>query len=448
MSTRGLAERSTRVAMALLAAGFVAAACSSGGNATSSQNNGGGGHGAGHLAGTGGSGAGSSVTSGPGGGGAGSPDAGTGGNGGGDAGTGGGDAGPGCGYKGLGTPLHVADGIDVCLPPVVCDPETCPPTLGTCVEGKCQFAAGYTGVTTLPEAWATHYCALSIGGCHGVTQVDFPEDTAKAIGQQTGKPLCDQTASDGCIGIMASSPMMVGNSQEAVDPSTNKLVGDWGLGMTEASGLCYEVSGPGGKALVAATDRCGGYCKCNGSGFQECGPCVNAADMEPNCPCVGTAPGLYGQCCGLGCQETKGDCDWCASNNHPHFDLDDGTFNFVCGADAINGSCRLTSVKYVPCLGGKTWPPGGGGGGSCQANSFQCAGAGASHQDVVPGTQCCCNYNQCPQSDGSCGAAPTACKSGSCACGAGQPDADHPKVASTGCCCTFGTQPQADGTCQ
>lgn len=363
------------------------------------------------------------------------------------SGTGGG--GPGCGYQGMGTPLHVADNIDVCLPPVVCTSETCPPPLGQCVSGKCVFSNGYKGLLTLPEAWATHYCALSMGGCHGVTQIEFPEVTAQAIGQKLGHPLCDNAkpGDSECIGIMASAPMIVGNSQEARDPVTNKLVTAWGLGMTEASGLCYEITGPGGTAVVAVTDRCGGYCKCNGSGFQECGPCVNAPTMVPNCPCVGTAPSLYGECCGLGCPTTKADCDWCASNNHPHYDLDDSTFNWVCGPKAINGSCQLSAVHYVPCLKPKAWPPGGGGGG-CGANSFQCNGAPAAHQDLVPNTTCCCNYNQCPQPDSSCGPPPASCKAGSCACGAGQPDADHPKVPSTGCCCVYGAQPQADGTCQ
>ncbi len=357
------------------------------------------------------------------------------------------DAGPGCGYQNMGAPLQVSPSIALCMPPVVCNAETCPPPLGSCVSGKCVFGAGYQGVATLPQAWATYYCALSTGGCHGVTQLEYPEVTAANIGAALGKPLCDQTATDGCIGIAASSAMVVGNSQLAVDPTTQMQVTDWGLGLTEASGLCYRITGPGGSATVALTDRCGGYCKCNGSGFEECGPCVNAASMEPNCPCVGTAPSLYTACCGQGCPTLQAECDWCASNNHPHFDLDTGTFNWVCGADSVNGSCQLTSVGYVPCLTATGWPPGGGGG-SCKTNAFQCNSTPAAHQDTVPQTTCCCNYDDCPQPDGSCAAAPATCKAGSCACGAGQPDAEHPSVPSTGCCCTYGTTPEADGSCQ
>ncbi len=311
--------------------------------------------------------------------------------------------GPGCGWHGAGTPLHVTDGIDVCLPPVVCTSETCPPPLGQCVGGVCQFKPGYEGLRTVPQSWATYYCTLSTGGCHGVTQIEFPEVTAGKIASSMGLSLCEGGAAGAdCVGIAASSPMVVGNSQVAKDPSTGSTVGNWGLGPTEASGLCYSIEGPGGRAVVALTDRCGGYCKCGGSGFQECGPCVSAPDMQPNCACVGTVPGLYTECCGLGCSTTQADCDWCASNNHAHFDLDTGTFNHVCGAAATNGSCQLTKVSYVPCLGASSaWPPGGASAGACKTGSFGCTAA-TPHQVQVPGTGCCCNWDLTPQPDGSC----------------------------------------------
>ncbi len=329
----------------------------------------------------------------------------------GDAATGALDAGPApgaasdagrCGFHDAGTWLQVSSSIEVCLPPVVCTSETCPPPLGKCVQGACELDPGYRGLQTLPEAWATYYCTLSTGGCHGVTQVDFPEVTAAKIAAATGYPLCENADAGAgeCVGIAASSPMVVGNSQVATDPSTGKTVSAWGLGLTEASGLCYELRGPGGTALVALTDRCGGYCKCGGSGYQECGPCVSAPDMSPNCACVGTVPGLFGQCCGNGCATTQQDCDWCASNNHAHFDLDTGTFNRLCAAQATQGSCQLTSVRFVPCAGQAAWPPAGGGA-SCGANAFQCPGP-SPHFAQVPGTGCCCDYDLSPQPDGSC----------------------------------------------
>jgi hypothetical protein len=306
----------------------------------------------------------------------------------------------GCGYKNTGRVLTVAKNIELCMPQTVCTTETCPPGLGDCKAGTCVFKAGYKGVETLPEAWATHYCDLSQGGCHGVTQIAFPEVNAAAIAKGLGLPICSAASSaTKCVGIAASSPMVVGNSQEARDPTTGKLVSLWGLGYVEASGLCYELHGPGGVVVAALTDRCGGYCSCKGSGFQECGPCVNATDMAPNCACVGVVPGLYSQCCGRGCPTTKADCDWCASNNHPHFDLDTVAFNRLCGAQAINGSCRINKVSFFRCLApSPSWPPGGGG---CKQGSFYCT-APTPNQVQVPGTTCCCNWNLKPQADGSC----------------------------------------------
>lgn len=305
-----------------------------------------------------------------------------------------------CGPEG--TLLHVASDVDVCLPKTVCTAETCPPPLGRCVDGVCQFRGEYKGLATLPEAWATYYCTLSTGGCHGVTQLAFPEDNAAAISKRLGLPLCEGASGSGpCVGIAASSPTVVGNSQQAIDPKTGAPVAKWGLGLTEASGVCYEVTGPGGTAIVALTDRCGGYCRCKGSGFMECGPCVSAPDMEPNCACVGSAPGVSAACCGRGCAEEKADCDWCASNNHPHFDLDTGAFNHVCGADSKNGSCRIHRVRPSSCLPpNPAWPPGAA---SCKAGSFQCDDGPSPHHAQVPGTKCCCNWDLTPKPDGSCG---------------------------------------------
>jgi hypothetical protein len=52
-------------------------------------------------------------------------------------------------------------------------------------------------------------------------------------------------------------------------------------------------------------------------------------------------------------------CDWCASNNHPHFDLDDAAFAHVCGDQgAMYGSCQLSKARFVPCLDPHPdWPP-------------------------------------------------------------------------------------------
>ena len=247
-----------------------------------------------------------------------------------------------CGYQGQGHVLNVTPDIALCIPPQTCLPETCPPTLGSCVNGQCVFNAGYKGLETLPEAWATHYCDLQAGTCQGVHQFDTVLKTAQTLASKTALPLCKASAAGAkCVGIVASPPMMVGNRE--------KYKENWGLGLTEASGLCYEVSGPGGSALLAMTDRCGGFCKCPSAGateFNECGLCKEAADLTPLCECRGEN--------NCGTQQ----CDWCAANNHPHFDVDDDTFNHLCGDQAFKGSCQLSKAKFVPCLDAHAdWPP-------------------------------------------------------------------------------------------
>ncbi|KAI8622412.1 hypothetical protein BC830DRAFT_1089817 [Chytriomyces sp. MP71] len=202
--------------------------------------------------------------------------------------------------------------------------------------------------------------------------------------------------------------MMIGNSQMAKDAQGNQ-VAQWGLGNSEASGVCYKLTGPNGDVTVALVERCGGYCTCPSAGVtttQECGPCVNALDLTPQCGCVGPSGlGLTQGCCGANCGvPIVPTCDWCASNNHPHFDLDQAAFNHLCGAQGNQGSCPISAVSIVSCPLGVNWPPTNGGGAVCSANSFNCGGKTPDtvNQPLVPGTQCCCNWGKKPQSDGSC----------------------------------------------
>ena len=247
-----------------------------------------------------------------------------------------------CGYKGQGHVLAVSADVSLCVPPQTCLPETCPPTLGSCVNGQCVFKPGYQGLETLPEAWTTQYCDLQSGACQGVHQFDTVLATAQSVAAKASLSLCKSSAAGAkCVGIVASPPMMVGNRE--------KFGENWGLGLTEASGLCYEVTGPGGSALLAITDRCGGFCKCPSLGandFGECGQCAEAPDMTPLCECRGDN----------NCSTQQ--CDWCAANNHPHFDVDDDTFNHLCGDQALKRSCLLTKANFVACFTPRAdWPP-------------------------------------------------------------------------------------------
>ena len=142
-------------------------------------------------------------------------------------------------------------------------------------------------------------------------------------------------------------------------------------------------------------------------GQQECGECLakGAETVAPNCACVGPVPGSHDDCCGPECglpqQQT---CDWCASNNHPHFDLDVDTFNWVCGDEAIRGSCQLAVARWVECLEPRDdWPPGEG---ICLAENGVFGWPNGSpdplHQPQVPDTKCCCNWDLKPQADKTC----------------------------------------------
>ena len=293
---------------------------------------------------------------------------------------------------------------------MVCRPENCPYTLGTCdtTTNTCTRKNGWKGLQTYPKALATYYCTLSPDGCLGVTYVNTPHTTATTVGTNAKLPLCEGNNNKGsCVGIVATPPLMVGNSQEAIDPGTNQPVKNWGMGLTEASGVCYNLTGPTGRSIVVATtDRCGGYATCQGqSSKAEAGPCVNK-DLSPGCPCVGSVGTVYPQCCGLssyGCPSLDAACDWCASQNHPHFDLDAAAFNYVCDTAAGAGSCELKAAKPFQCMDPVAWPPGSGGGGgggggvTCGSNSFQCPnGSPAPEQPAIPGTGCCCNWNMKP----------------------------------------------------
>jgi len=249
--------------------------------------------------------------------------------------------------------LSITANISVYVPWQHCAPENCPPDLGTCdaQTNTCVFMSGYEGLATLKEAYATEYCSLTADGCLGVTYINTPHTTATYIGGNFSMPLCQEMGSpQTCVGIFASPSRMNGNAQTATY-ANGTAVKNWGMGLTEASGVCYQLTGPTGHVvLVAQTDRCGGYCTCSAqSSMAECGPCVNDAELVPNCPCVGTVPGVYSQCCGLaayGCPSTQQECDWCASQNHPHFDLDIATFNYLCDSDSGDGSC----VRRCPAL--------------------------------------------------------------------------------------------------
>jgi len=82
-------------------------------------------------------------------------------------------------------------------------------------------------------------------------------------------------------------------------------------------GKCYALSGPGGSANIQVTDCCAGY---------------------PSSPSCVTSP-------------SDAYCDWCAHNDHTHFDLDWDSYARVCAGQTDNGHCTLNSAVEIACPG-------------------------------------------------------------------------------------------------
>jgi hypothetical protein len=214
---------------------------------------------------------------------------------------------------------------------------------------------------------ATNYCDLESGGCSGALgdPRDFINNVKNCVmkGTSPESPPYGPVDANTRFGVTANPPIMIGDSAESYDLINNKQVSTSYQGSTPYSGICYDVKGPAGRAILVPYDRCAGYCKegCGktpvnpNTGNLECGSCLQSPDFKPkpNCPCVGKTP-ANSECCGktdYGCETTDGQCDWCASQNHPHFDLDGITFNTVFDDKAIQrGSGELTSVAPFKCI--------------------------------------------------------------------------------------------------
>lgn len=81
-----------------------------------------------------------------------------------------------------------------------------------------------------------------------------------------------------------------------------------------ACGQCWQLTGPGGTKNIQVTDCCAGY--------------------AGNPSCLTSSYSL---------------CDWCASNDNQHFDLDWDSFATVCGNQVNAGNCHLSSATLISC---------------------------------------------------------------------------------------------------
>ena len=330
--------------------------------------------------------------------------------------------------------VKVNDNVNIYVPEVTCTSVTCPKTMGECQpDGTCKWKNGFVPLLQYPHAMSTNYCELETGGCAG-SMGDPRNFIAKArehilSGKSLQPPPNGPVDENTIFGVTAPPPIMVGNSGEGVDTITGERTKNWGQGMSPYTGIAYDIIGPGGgRAIIFIYDRCAGYCgsSCGDQdpkeNVAECGHCASKQDanVKPGCPCVGTVPGLYDDCCGLsnyGCSSLFNSCDWCASQNHPHFDLDNTTYNNVCKVEGVLdiGSCELKVVTPFQFsnpleLWVGNWPPSGTtgdkengeqclGGNECQsANcSWNPQGGQINNCTITSKSGCCCTPGtDCP----------------------------------------------------
>jgi len=316
----------------------------------------------------------------------------------------------------------IGDGRDVTyyLPNVEPTPVTCMSSLDGAPQpdGSCEYSGAYKPFM-FEHAYGTNYCDLgpldltkqTWSGCNGAIGDPRPTVIAakaallsKAPG--TEPPPWGPIDENTIFGVTANPPLMIGNSDEGINILTQKPVKFSYQGTTSVSGLCYDVIGPnGGRAILIPGDRCAGYCydDCNdGHDFNagdtavsECGHCVwqGTSAPQPGPPCIGTVPGMYDQCKGMGAYGCEApvfnECDWCASQNHPHFDMDNDAYNAVCGGTPAPAAAGpVAPAGPIPVYAGVCTDITGAYGNGAGA----CAQPGAQF-NTGGGDICCCPWN-------------------------------------------------------
>jgi len=126
-------------------------------------------------------------------------------------------------------------------------------------------------------------------------------------------------------------------------------------------------------------------------------------NITPVCPCIGTVTGGESQgietCCGTSPECCGGidagklyykDCDWCASQNHPHIDLDNDTFNLL--NEGENGHFEPYYVHYWQVVPIDMFHFGDAGGVCEMGYEGKCTGGSGENFTGTDGsTQCCCS---------------------------------------------------------
>lgn len=235
---------------------------------------------------------------------------------------------------------------------------------GQCSGGKCACTDGYTGRDcSVPPggfkyatpATVTQFCQLETGGC--------------AAGMCVGGGQFDgSNLPPGVDGVAALNPTLYGSRYAYAAGSgmgvPNTLNGMYSF-VGQSCGTCWKLTRASVSIVVTVVDRCAGYCRatttspqtCSASadGGKECGECIQAGQTSaPQCSCL-SSDHTAGWCGGV----ATAHCDWCAANDHPHFDLDITAQMKICGDQAYSGLCSIDSFQMVACpdmLG--PWPNG------------------------------------------------------------------------------------------
>eukprot|EP01112_Ceratiomyxa_fruticulosa_P014844 TRINITY_DN42_c0_g4_i5.p1 TRINITY_DN42_c0_g4~~TRINITY_DN42_c0_g4_i5.p1 ORF type:complete len:808 (-),score=191.67 TRINITY_DN42_c0_g4_i5:236-2659(-) len=239
---------------------------------------------------------------------------------------------------------------------------------GSCSGGQCVCRDGFTGrdcslppggfTYSRPTATVTYFCTLASGGCAPGMCIGGGDFTADNL-------------PDGIDGICALNPTIYGsryayaNGQFAIPRTLN---GQYTF-VGQSCGTCWRLTKGSVSVTVTVVDRCAGYCRANAAGTcdanafnvqeSECGNCINGGHSSvPVCSCY--SPNATNASPKGFCNSNQAiNCDWCSNNDHPHFDLDDVTYNKLCGADGAAGHCDLDSFQMISCGMFKgPWPNG------------------------------------------------------------------------------------------
>lgn len=286
-------------------------------------------------------------------------------------------------------------------------PSTCMGALGGTVAGPttCVWTnAAFSPFLVYPHAVATiSGCnPANYNGCGNAALMDPGPimNAAKTFVAATQFAPFGNVDANTVFGYAKTPPLMSGNEGSVKNLFTNALVTTMYQGTTGNSLYCYDVIGPIGRAILVVSDSCtasSGLCLTDGNTPPVCNSIVTSAAtcavpgcdsdplniVHPGPQCVGTAPPLY---------TTNGSfaatCDWCSSQNHPHFALDSATFSAVCGSGTgQNANCELTSVMPFRCLQSILLT-------GCPLNSYQNGASSCSptSQTITTATQnCCCS---------------------------------------------------------